>query len=310
MRRSISSIRQKKCWSCKYYAGSRELKNGFLGTSFEVDERGQCLKGKTNNRDGLTVYSWYCSRYDRAGDVNAYIQKEETKKEIIRSQKEAENYQRQENEKLRKQIQYKNDQIEQERLRLELSKKRSERERWLNSLSSEEREKFLAEEERQAKFNQIYSKLQIKIIVVEEIQKQANKEKRKPLIGFISSLAITIVSIGLGLIPYLSNLFKALENEALAHEWVTMFGYSTDSEQYLEWMALAEQFRSKANEVLYIPFLILGICIVLTIFVTILLLFQRKKKLKDLGIDFKKSKNEALQLIDSIEKLTNENMKV
>ena len=112
------------------------------------------------------------------------------------------------------------------------------------------------------------------------------------------------------MIPYLSNLFKALENEALAHEWVTMFGYSTDSEQYLEWMALAEQFRSKANEVLYIPFLILGICIVLTIFVTILLLFQRKKKLKDLGIDFKKSKNEALQLIDSIEKLTNENMKV
>ena len=270
MRRSISSVRQKKCWSCKYYAGSRELKNGFLGTSFEVDERGQCLKGKTNNRDGSTVYSWYCSRYDRAGDVNAYIQKEETKKEIIRSQRDAENYQRQENEKLKKQIQYQKDQIELERLRLESERKRLEHERWLNSLAPEEREKYLVEQKRkaelkewekksQARINQKLSEAQTKLKEVEEIRKKIKKEKRKPFVGFISFLAITLVCVGLGLIPYLSNLFNALENESIAHALVTMFGHSTDSKQYLELMALAEQFRSKANEVLYIPYLILGI---------------------------------------------------
>lgn len=48
----------------------------------------------------------------------------------------------------------------------------------------------------------------------------------------------------------------------------------------------------------------------MTIFVIYLLLFQRKEKLKVLEISLYKSKTESLQLLDTIEKMTKENMEV
>lgn len=261
--------------------------------------------------------------------------KEEIKKEIL---KEVDNYQRQQNEKLKRQIQYQKDQIyqeneklkrqiqnekdqiEQERLRLESERKRLEHERWLNSLSPEEREKYLAEQKRkaelkeweeksQARINQKLSGAKTKLKEVEEIRKKTKKEKRKPFVGLISFLAITLVCFGLGWIPYLSNLFNADRNESFARTWIQL-GHSTDSEKYLEWMALAEQFRSKANEVLYIPYLILCILLVVTIVATILLFIWRKKKLEVLENNFNKSKSDALKLAQEAEDMTKEKMKI
>lgn len=83
MTRNISNINRRECWSCKYYAGGREYKGGL----FVVDEKGQCLERRGNNRDGSTIYSWYCSHYRRAGDVEACIQNEEAEKEIERKGK-------------------------------------------------------------------------------------------------------------------------------------------------------------------------------------------------------------------------------
>ena len=314
MSRSISNIKREGCWSCKYYAGTREYRRG----DFEVDEKGQCLKRKSNNRDGSTIYSWHCSYYERAGDVEAYIQKEETEKEITRKQRKVENYQRRENEKLKKQIQDQRDQIEQERLRLESERQRLENERWLNSLSPEERERYLAEEKRKkeleelerecrAKTNQKLLEAQNKLKEAKEMQKGAKKEKRRPFIWLISFLAITLVAFGLGWIPYLSNISEAEGNEAAAYFWKEL-GHSTDDETYLEWVSLAEQYRAKADEVLYIPYLILGIFLVLTIAVTVLLLFRRKKKLEAVENRFNQSKKEALQLVSEAEKMTKENM--
>lgn len=87
MKSSISNIKQKCCGSCKYYAGVRDYKRGFFfGSSFEVDQKGYCLKNKGNYRDGSTIYSWRCSYYERAGDVTAYIKQEETEREAKRQQ--------------------------------------------------------------------------------------------------------------------------------------------------------------------------------------------------------------------------------
>lgn len=316
MTRNISNINRRECWSCKYYAGGREYKGGV----FVVDEKGQCLERRGNNRDGSTIYSWYCSHYRRAGDVEACIQNKEAEKEIERKKREADNYQRQQNEKLKRQIQYQKDQIELERLRLESERKRLEHERWLNSLSPEEREKYLAEQKRKAelkeweeksqdRINQKLSGAKTKLKEVEEIRKKAKKEKRKPFVGLISFLIITLVCFGLGWIPYLSNLNNAGKNESLANLWVQL-GHSTDSEEYLEWMALAEQFRSKANEVLYIPYLILGILLIVTIIATILLFIWRKKKLEVHENNFNKSKNDALKLAQEAEDMTKEKMKI
>jgi len=334
MTRNISNINRRECWSCKYYAGSRDYK----GRLFVVDEKGQCLERRGNNRDGSTIYSWYCSHYRRAGDVEACIQNKEAEKEIERKKREVDNYQRQQNEKLKRQIQYQKDQIyqeneklkkqiqnekdqiDQERLRLESERKRLEHERWLNSLSPEEREKYFAEQKRkaelkeweeksQARINQKLSGVKTKLKEVEEIRKKAKKEKRKPFVGLISFLIITLVCFGLGWIPYLSNLNNAEKNESLANLWVQL-GHSTDSEEYLEWMVLAEQFRSKANEVLYIPYLILGILLIVTIITTILLFIWRKKKLEVFENNFNKSKSDALKLAQEAEDMTKEKMKI
>ena len=188
----------------------------------------------------------------------------------------------------------------------------------MNSLSPEEREKYLTEQKRkaeakerekesQAKINQKLSEVQTKLEEIEGIRKKAKKEKRKPFVGFVSLLAITLVCFGLGWIPYLSNIYNAESNESLAHFWV-MHGYSTDYEGYLEWVSLAEQFRSKANEVLYIPFLILGIFLVVTIAATVLLFIQRKKKLEVLEKSFNKSKDEAIKLAEEAEKMTKQDI--
>lgn len=93
MKSSLSNIKQKCCGSCKYYAGVRDYKRGFFfGSSFEVDQKGHCLKNKGNYRDGSTIYSWRCSYYERAGDVTAYIKQEETEREAKRQQKAADSF--------------------------------------------------------------------------------------------------------------------------------------------------------------------------------------------------------------------------
>ncbi len=321
MKKSISSIKQKRCWSCKYYCGSREYKKGmWLGSNFEVDEKGRCSRGKGNGKDGATIYSWHCSYYERAGDVQSYISQEEAEKEIKRTQREAEYHQSKEYEKLKKLIQQEQNQIKQERLHLELERKRLEHERWLNSLSPEEKEKFLLkqkrkkevdewEKESQAKINQKLSEVQTQLNEVEKISKKAKKEKRKPFIGFTSFLVVALVCFGIGWIPYLSNIFNAEYNESLAHYWISL-GNSTDHEEYLEWVSLAELFRSKANEVLYIPYLILGIFLVITIIATILLFIQRKKKLEVIEKEFNKSKNKALKLTGETEEMMKEKARI
>ena len=137
MKRSISSIKQKCCWSCKYYAGGRDYKNGFFfGSSFEVDERGQCTKNKGNNRDGSTIYSWHCSHYERAGDVATYIKQEEAEREAKRQQREAgslnlekqrkERQLREESRRQERELEVERTRIANERLALERERKKLE----------------------------------------------------------------------------------------------------------------------------------------------------------------------------------------
>ena len=136
MKRSISNIKQKRCWSCKYYAGERDYKNGFFfGSSFEVDERGQCTKNKGNNRDGSTIYSWYCSHYERAGDVAAYIKQEEAEREAKRQQREAKslNLEKQRKERqLMEESRRQERELEVERTRIANERLALEREKSLN----------------------------------------------------------------------------------------------------------------------------------------------------------------------------------
>lgn len=307
------NLKKEKCLSCQHYSGCRGVSSGFMGDRIEYEQNGICDKNGSWHPQDTTANS-HCYKWKRDSRISLAISKKEQRKAEY-EQREIERNQCEENRRQQRALQSQRDEIERERLLLESERKRLEHQKWLNSLSPEEREKVLSEEKRkeeekenQAIIDRKLSEVQAKLEEVEGIRKKAKKEKRRPLVGCISLIAISLVCFAIGWIPFLSNLFKAKENEMLAHAWVVMMGYSTDSEEYLEWMALAEQFHSRANEFLYLPFLILGICLVLTVFATILLLFRKKKRLEVIEKNFTKNKKEALQLLDEVERITKENM--
>ena len=196
MKTRIHNFKVKECCSCKYYAGSREYKNGFLSTSFDVDDRAQCTKGKGNSKDGTTLYSWYCSHYERSGDVEAYIQKEIINKELNKKKKEVEFYQSQQNEIKKRQLQEEKYEIEQERKALEKKRKRLEHERWLNSLSPEERKVAEENEEIEKEYLRysLMDDLKCKPLK-DEMNKYHKRQERRKLSYFISFGALLCTSL-------------------------------------------------------------------------------------------------------------------
>ena len=306
------NLNKKKCLSCQHYSGCHGVSGGFMGDRIEYEQKGVCDRNGTKYLQSTTATDW-CSKWVCDSRISLAISKKAQRKAEF-EQREIERSQREESRRQQRALENQRNEIEKERQRLDFERKRLEHERWLNSLSPEEREKYLTEQKRQAeakkrekesqaRIDQKLSRVQAKLKEIEEIRKRVKKEKRKPFIGFISLLAITLLCFGLGWIPYLSNIYNAEKNESLAHTWV-LLGNSTNYGEYLEWVSLAERFRSKANEVLYIPFLILGIFLVLTIAATVLLFIQRKKKLKVLEKSFNKSKDEAFKLAEEAEKMT------
>lgn len=187
----VYSFSQKKCWSCENYAGYRRYNSGFFGDSFEVSEKGQCLAKKGNNRDGSTLYSWYCSRYRRAGDVEAIIESEKAKKaneQAARAARESESARRaeerraQEEERRRRESaaraesarrEAERKSLEEERQRLESERKRLERERWLSDLPSEARATVLA---RERKERERLSEAEEELQAAKALKLQASKE--------------------------------------------------------------------------------------------------------------------------------------
>lgn len=237
MKRSISNIKQKCCWSCKYYAGERDYKNGFFfGSSFDVDERGQCTKNKGNNRDGSTIYSWYCSHYERAGDVAAYIKQEEAEREAKRQQREAESLNlekqrkerqlREESRRQERELEVERTRIANERLALERERKKLEYERWYSSLSDEEKvlEDKRVEEQRKKEEEERKERERQYAIYQEQERQRREREtikarKRKKVIifstvGILVAIGAAIVGVFIGNGIAAKNKQDAFNNSA------------------------------------------------------------------------------------------------
>lgn len=101
--KSVFDEKQKKCWSCSYFVGSREWKDGlFLGARYEVDKKGYCTKNKSPNRNGITLYDYWCSQYKRAPDVQAKLDAQKQEEERRRRENEL----KREEEQRKKEFQY------------------------------------------------------------------------------------------------------------------------------------------------------------------------------------------------------------
>lgn len=135
-----SNFKANKCWSCEYYSGKREYKKGaFLGDSVVTDGRGKCCCKRSPYNEKQVSDSGWCSKYQKWGRIESALALEEQKRES----KRIENEQRVQARK----IQEANDNQLRE---IERENRRLERERYLSSLSPEEREELRKKEQEEA----------------------------------------------------------------------------------------------------------------------------------------------------------------
>lgn len=156
--------REKRCWSCEFFSGQREIKSViFLGDSILTSNKGVCICKKSSyyNRS-VSDDDRSCSKYQRCGVVESIIvkkqneqiereqeiqneriqrqyqsQKEKEEREFKEKQKRIDRENKAEQERMQKERYA----LERERQALEMERKKLEYERWYNSLSPDEKEK-------------------------------------------------------------------------------------------------------------------------------------------------------------------------
>ena len=114
---------------------------------------------------------------------------------------------------------------------------------------------------------------------INDLEKKAYLVKSMIIKNIILCTVMSLVTFFLGFIPYfVFNLFKG-QNESALQSWIDL-GYSSTDETALEFSANIEMYSSKAQSVLWIPFVILVILIVLSI---LLIIKTRRKQIVELS---------------------------
>lgn len=125
-----SSESQDKCWSCQYFSGEREYKEGlFLGGSTRTSSNGLCLCKTSRYFNKEVSESSSCAKYQKWGVLASVIAKKEAEEceRQLKIEKE-----RNEQERIS---------LERQRLLLEEERKQLEYEKWYSTLTLEEKEK-------------------------------------------------------------------------------------------------------------------------------------------------------------------------
>lgn len=256
------NINQEKCWSCSHYCGERELKYN----KFYTSDKAKCAYKKEEVSE-----SSYCWHYKKAGDVASELAKEE-------------------NEKIQKELEEKEKEKQQLEEEIENEKRKRMYEEWYASLSPEEKQKederkileAIEEKKRQeqlAKEKEIVLKKQSLMNKINHLEKKIYLVKSKMIKNIILCTVISLVTFFLGFIPYfVFNLFIG-QNESALQSWIDL-GHSSTDETALEFSANIEMYSSKAQSVLWIPFVILVIFIVLSI---LLIIKTRRKQIVELS---------------------------
>lgn len=184
-----SNLNDKKCWSCAYYTGSKNVK-GILITKIETDGKGICTY-KNSNKCGKEVserdscYRWSrsslietelakqnktlnVSKIEKPND-NVYIQSLEKKK--INNEKAKLEYERKQLEKEKKQLRYESD-------HLEYVKKKEEYSEWYSKLTNEEKQ---IEDEKKKLQEERLQQWKIEYEIEQKKRFEEEEQKRKEL---------------------------------------------------------------------------------------------------------------------------------
>lgn len=278
------SLNKQKCWSCEYFCGKRQIKNGLLmGTSVQTDATGICgckrgpKEGKKIGEDG------WCSKYHRWGAIQSLLVAEQQKKQQQQSERQLQEQQR----NFRAEQEREQRRLSEERERLRKEREKLEHERYLASLSPEERKRVEEEEarNRQATIdhaNAIATAMKAKKqreeqqLAISANEKKLKSLRSKPLIAGIIAGAIGLGAFFFSWIPHWSALFEKMQAEGMLRTWVYL-GHSSTDKQGLEYQAQIDAASAKANGTLWIPFLFLALAAGAVV-LTVLMLNKSKRR--------------------------------
>ena len=86
---SHSNFKQDKCWSCEFFNGQREYKQGiFFGDNVSTADKGTCTCGRSQNRSKTVSEHGWCSRYQKWNVLQSTIIQKKTEQEIQKMQAE------------------------------------------------------------------------------------------------------------------------------------------------------------------------------------------------------------------------------
>ena len=242
---SHSNFKKDKCWSCDYFSGKREYKKGtFLGDSVYTDTKGKCSNNRSTNCNHEIFEDDWCSKYQKWGVLQSALAIEEQKEESQRI--------------LNK--------LHKEQQAVETSSYSSQ------SITRQERAEMHARWKEQEKQEQAERKQR-------EAAAQQAKINRFPITAGIVGGIITLIAFLLGWIPY---WYWDYQRSICKSNLETMFSLGhTMSEPYMQELYVeglhAKEMR---DSVIWIPFVILGITVVLTM-VMVTLINRTKRKCLD-----------------------------
>lgn len=82
-------FKEKKCWSCEYFCGGRDIESGVLfGQSIKCDYKAKCSNSKSINHDKEVSENSYCFSYHRWNRVESILDSIEESRARKQSEKQ------------------------------------------------------------------------------------------------------------------------------------------------------------------------------------------------------------------------------
>ena len=279
-----SNFRKNKCWSCEFFCGRREYKNGLFSPHVSTDGSGVCGCSRGPDSKKRVNEDHWCSKYQKWGVLEAYLANERYKEQQRLEERRIQEERRKAIEAQERQER----QLRAERERLRKERERLEHENYLASLSPEERAKAEAEdarkiEEAKAKaeaaiaYSRALREREKKAEELEAKKKRCKSLKRQPMIWGVVMAAVVLLAFFLSWIPHWKALADKNGAEQSLKLWIGL-GHSATDQYGLKYQAQINEANERVASTFPIPFVVLVIGLVVVALVVILLVKSKRRK--------------------------------
>lgn len=278
-----SNFRKNKCWSCEFFCGRREYKNGLFSPYVSTDSFGICGCNRGPDSKKRVNEDHWCSKYQKWGVLEAYLANEKYKEQQRLEERRIQEERRKAIEAQERQER----QLRAERERLRKERERLEHEKYLASLSPEERAKAEAEdarkiEEAKAKaeaaiaYSRALQERKKKAEELEAKKKRCKSLKRQPVVWGVIVAVIALLAFFFSWIPHWTALTERNSAELQLNMWIDL-GHSATDQYGLKYQAQINEANERVASTFPAPFIVLAIGLVCAAAVVILLVKSKRR---------------------------------